>query len=318
MGELLGLASAGGKREAILPVGDAFDAGSIEPAWLLVWQGKLPIGDAAAAIEAWTKSGGIAVFFPPVAGDGGSFAGVTFGAVEEVGEGGGKVSRWDRAEGPLADTREGYALPLDRIEVAKRVEITGASGQVAGFEDDRAFIAQQVMGTGAAFWVAALPASDWSSFGDGRVLVPMLQRLADRGRARTEQAAAMSVGPVPAVASAAPWLRVDQAADGADPRETAGIYESGEKRIAVNAPPQERDPTLLDVESATGLLAPLAVASLSASGGRAGDLQSEAWRALLFLLLIGLIAEAWLVLPTDGKARPAKKVERAKELEPVA
>lgn len=256
---------------------------------LVIWQAAMPAGDVAARLMAFVEEGGVVVFFP--AGDG-AFGGMRWGGEEDSSA---RVARWDRRDGPLADTEEGIALPLGEMEVKKRRGIAGDGVAWASFADGAPFLTHRAVGKGQVVFCATLPAAPWSGLRAGPVIVPMIQRLLAMGGERLGVGNDVWAGELSDVSG---WSRVE---GGSDPRTQVGVYRNGARLMAVNRPPIEDDWERLEASAATGLLAPVEVRLFEERSGAGGRLQGEIWRALLVGMLVLLIAEAALILP--GRAR---------------
>jgi hypothetical protein len=224
--------------------------------------------------------------------------------------------RWNEEEGPLARSDEHFSLPLSQCLFARRQAITGQKNVLAGFEDGGAFLARQNAGKGEVYFCASLPRPDWSSLGDGPVLVPMLQRLLLAGGRRVQQVSSVACGELSALDQARQWVSVD-APGQKDIRWQAGVYRAGDRLMAVNRPGAEDDPETIESEQARKLFGDLPVQTWQEHQSGAGQLQGEIWRLFVFAMLLLLIAEGILILPAQppptDRSRPAPKAARREE-----
>jgi hypothetical protein len=285
---------------------------------LLVWQESLPSGALAQRLRAFVEQGGDVLFLPTGRSDAQRFEGLGWGEVESTDAAKPfHVGRWNEEEGPLAKSDEGLNLPLGQAVFLRRQLIAGAKNVLAAFDDGRPFLARQTLGRGEILFGASLPDNDWSSLGDGQVLVPMVQRLLQSGSRRLQQAASISCGELSVVDQAQRWEPVDS--KGAKEIQTqAGVYRSGTRLLAVNRPSDEDDPELLEGTEAKRLFSPLSVQMLQDRNSDRENLQGEIWRALVTLMLLFLIVEGWLMLPprpahpvsAPGSAGPGSEKER--------
>src|SRR5262249_33473489 len=159
---------------------------------------------------------------------------------------------------------------------------------LAAFEDGAPFLARQTLGRGEVFFCASLPDRDWSSLSEGPVLVPMMQRLLQRGSRRLQQALSVSCGELSAVDQTARWETVDSP-QAKEIRTQAGVYRSGERLLAVNRPPSEDDPEVLDGAEAKRLFGPVPTQLLQERRSATDALQGEIWRVFLFSMLLFLV-----------------------------
>lgn len=269
---------------------------------LIIWHGALPAGEAAARARAFAEDGGAVLFLPDAQPGEGEFAGARWGEIQTATNGQPfRVTKWERKEGPLADTEEGFALPADELVVQRRRALSGDAAATAAFADGQPLLARRTLGRGAIYFCATLPAPDWSNLGDGLVLVPMIHRLLQAGERRLNQEHLLVCGELGAADRSRPWTSLD--APGKDIRFDAGIYQSGERLVAVNRPPAEDEPDVLTAGKAQELFAGLPVQLLEQRGAAAESLQGEIWRLFLFGMLLFLLVESFLILP-EQSAKP--------------
>ena len=81
----------------------------------------------------------------------------------------------------------------------------------------------------------------------------------------------------------------------------AGIYQSGNRLAAVNPPSSEFEPATMTGEEVADLFdgQPFQM-FLETSGQNESNLQGEIWRVFLFLLLLFLLVESWLMMSGPG------------------
>lgn len=273
-------------------------AGGWENETLVVWQGPLPQGAVSDELRRWVQDGGMALFFPAGMADTNRFEGLGWGEIQQAADGKSfRVPKWDEDQGPLAKTDEGHSLPLTSTVFAKRQALVGGGNSLASFDDGSPFLVRQVLGRGEIYFCASLPDPAWSSLSDGPVLVPMTQRLLALGARRLQSDNAVICGELGVADQAKAWTRVE--GPGEDPRLRAGIYRSGDRWLAVNRSKLEDDWETVDGTAATALFGANAVRLWETKeGGAANPIQGEIWRLFLAGMLLFLLVEAWLVLPT--------------------
>lgn len=310
---LLELAISAGRRNA-KPLVDRFSASDLERAvWedntLLVWQDRLPTGAVAQRIRTFVAEGGCVLFLPPGTGDSQRLEGLGWGEVQAAtAERPYRIVRWNEEEGPLAKSDEGFSLPLAYTSFQRRQIILGPKNVLAAFEDGTPFLARQSLGRGEIYFCGSLPQGDWSSLGEGPVLVPMMQRLLQAGSRRLEQNFTIACGELSVVDQTRRWEPVD-APGSKEIRTQSGVYRSGERLLAVNRPKAEDDPEMLDAAEAERLFGPLSVQTLQERRSAVDKLQGEIWRVFLFGMLVFLVVEGVLILPAravegEGEAGP--------------
>ncbi|HVY71741.1 MAG TPA: hypothetical protein VHH73_17550, partial [Verrucomicrobiae bacterium] len=242
---------------------------------------------------------------PPGQPDAGRFDGVGWGDVQAAeGERGYKIVRWEEEDGPLARTDEGISLPLPQTVFLRRQVITGQKNSLAAFDDGVPFLARRNIGRGEAVFCASLPKRDWSSLAEGPVLVPMLQRMAQAGSRRLQSAATIACGELSAADRGRKWTPVDSS-EPKDILTRAGVYRSGERLLAVNRPVVEDEPEVIEESAARHLFGTLPLQTFQERQGQTNGLEGEVWRIFLFGMLILLVAEGFLILPSKAVETPA-------------
>lgn len=259
---------------------------------LVLWQRPLPQGTVAKALETYASDGGVVVFFPP--GEAGSFAGLGWGETQTTPDNQPyEVSQWDQKDGPLANTDEGLALPLDELAVRRRQGVAGDQTILASFKDGQPFLTRRSVGRGQILFCTTLPNAEWSALGDGSVLVPMLHRLFLVGSQRLYDGLAMRAGET---TTGQNWVSVDSA----QPKDfltQSGVYRSGTRLVAVNRPAEEDDQQRVEPSRIKALFGGATVRLFEERGKGQADLQSELWRLFLFCMIAFLVVEGALILP---------------------
>ena len=294
-----------------------------QPCGLVVWQGALPTGAPSALLRRFAAEGGSVLFLPPLTpaeqAAGNAFGELAWSAVQVAGLNQPfRVTFWEEQEGPLERTADGHSLPVAQLAILRRaaLHLPLADGReahwvtLASFMDGQPFLVRRTMGRGMFYACATLPAPDWSDLADGRVLVPMVQRMLEQGAVRyapTEQAICGEWQP----ASAGDiWTAVEPVGR-ADPLTQAGIYRCGRRWLALNRPASADVFEPLGAAQVRDLLPGVDVAvteeHVSAETGSATP--GEIWPLFVLLSLAFLLAEAWLTL--QDIAGVARKPEAA-------
>jgi hypothetical protein len=313
-------ASRDGEPAAFVSVAD-FASATLEGKSLLIWNATLPSGGDAERVKSFAEEGGVVIFFPPGQADPRQFNGVSWGDVQNAeGQEGFRILRWDENEGPLAKSDEHLSLPLAQTTFMRRQAISGQKNALAAFDDGAAFLTRQSTGKGEIFFCASSPDPAWSSLGEGPVLVPLLQRLLRVGGQRLQPVSTVACGELSAVDQAQTWVAID-ATQPKDIRSQAGVYQSGNRLLAVNRPASEDEPEIIDSDEARKLFGDLPVLSLQERHLETAQLQGEIWRVFVFAMLLFLLGEAILILPPRRPAQvnaggPAPK-ERQREAQLV-
>ncbi|MEN9575562.1 MAG: hypothetical protein RL514_3417 [Verrucomicrobiota bacterium] len=281
--------------EVLTPAAFAERTGS--DATLLIWHAPLPDAAGEKRLRGFIEEGGAVLFLPPGRTDTGKFLGFGWADAQPApADKPFKVAKWEQQEGPLAKTDEGLSLPLADLDITRRQPITGEPTALATFADGSPLLTRRALGKGQFFFCATVPHDDWSTLGDGPVLVPMLQRLLQTGARRLNQETMVACGELSALDRAKQWTSAD-GSTGKNIALNAGIYRAGERLLAVNRPSAEDDRALLEPAVAKKLLGTLPLQLLQERTARSDALQGEIWRIFLLGMLAFLFLEAWLVLP---------------------
>jgi hypothetical protein len=275
-----------------------FADANLEGRSLLVWQAPLPAGTDAERVQSFAASGGVVIFFPPGQADARQFNGMGWGSVQEAENADGfRILRWGEDEGPLAKSDEHISLPLGQTTFLRRQPIAGQKDTLAAFEDGTAFLVRRSLGKGEIYFCSSLPDPAWSGLGDGPVLVPMLQRMLQAGARRVQAVSSAACGELSLSDQILPWTSVDST-EHKDIATQAGVYRAGDRFLAVNRPLAEDEPELVDPDEARKLFGDLPVQMLQERHVETGQLQGEVWRIFLFVMLLFLLVEGILILPS--------------------
>jgi hypothetical protein len=309
---LLQLAASAGTRNAAEILAPAnLDRVPWEDNTLLVWQGALPTGASAQRLRGFVEEGGTVVFLPGGQSDPQRFEGLGWGEFQvSPPERPFRILRWNEEEGPLAKTDEGFSLPVSATVFQRRQNILGPKNVLAAFEDGTPFLARQPLGRGEVYFCGSLPLPEWSTLGEGPVLVPMLHRLLQSGSRRLQKEMSVNCGELSMVDQGRRWEAVDSSVT-KDIRTQAGVYRSGERLLAVNRPRVEDNSEVLEPAEATRLFGPLSLQMLQEKRTAADNLQGEVWRMFLFAMLLFLVVEGILILPARAPVQAGSRTVRS-------
>jgi hypothetical protein len=265
---------------------------------LVVWQDSLPEGEVARHLLTFLERGGTAIFFPPGNTDSRRFAGMGWGELEKATtDKPYRITRWEEKEGPLAKTEEGLSLPLSELTILHRQRMIGNQNALAVFADGQPFLARQAIGKGSLLACASLPRTDWSNLSTGTVLVPLMQRLMATGAQFLNQSGESFCGEWSPPAGSGPWKCVDST-DTRDPCFRSGVYRSGNQFLALNRPLSEDEKESMDIVAVKALFGDIPVQIFEEKPDHSSSLQSEIWRTFLIAMLVVMLLEGFLVMPT--------------------
>jgi Aerotolerance regulator N-terminal len=274
---------------------------------LLIWAAPAPSAEMEKRLEGWIENGGWLLAFPPGGEAGADPVGLRWSAAENAAHDAPfHVAVWDDLDGPLARTESGAPLPLARVEIARRqLPSAGDKDHVfASFADGRPFLVGGKRGAGRVFACATQPDKEWSSLGDGVVLLPMVQRLLALGAQRFSPPAMAIAGEWKPSDPQEIWTPMDPALR-RDWRCQAGIYHSGDQMIALNRPEIEDLPEVVERARLPDLLHGVKLTVMAgAMELKADSLQSEIWPAMIIVTMAFLCAE--MLLATSRALLPKR------------
>lgn len=280
---------------------------------LIVWQGAAPDEAVEKQLREFVESGGVLLAFPPGGDSASGPMGLTWTAAE-TGSEPFRIASWDELDGPLAKTDNGSSLRLANLEVTRRqLGRLGEAQHVFGvFSDGQPFLVGHRVGAGSVLACTTLPEKQWSTLGDGFVLLPMIQRLLVEGGARLAP---------PAIATAGEWKPEDgefwtPLADAQppedrrrDPRWSAGIFKHADRLIALNRPESEDAADITNGEVLQKLLPRVKLNVMTgALDLKADRLESEIWpmmivATMLFMCFEMLLATSKALIPRKPKPK---------------
>jgi hypothetical protein len=264
-------------------------------------------------MQSWVESGGVVFCLPPGGEGDTGLLGLNWSPVETAEKDAPfRVTAWDDLDGPLARTDSGAPLPLARLEIQKRqIPSAGETAHIYGsFADGRAFLVGRKVGAGYIFATATLPETEWSTFGEGLVMVPMVQRLLALGGQRLLPPALATVGEWKPTDVDELWTSVETDTR-RDWRWNAGVYQSSARKVALNRPANEDILETVERGRLNEMLRGVKLTVMAdAMALKADRLQSEIWPAMimiamLFMCVEMLLATSKAMLPAKAPAKPS-------------
>lgn len=277
----------------------------------VIWHGPVPREETEEKLKAFIEDGGLVLFLPDDTAHGTRrpFLGVSWGAMEmPPPDQYYHVKSWDRQRGFLRDGYDQTAIPAKRLRAVRRKPLLGTYRTLASWDDGTCALAQVRAGSGSALFLGTLPKYSWSNLADGHLLLPLLQRMADRGAERFSSAISLRVNDpaLPQSATDTP-VRMDDARGSrpsGSPADTAGVYRLGAQTYAVNRPWSEDNPDQITDEQIHQLLPEASISSMQ-STAETPSLVQEGWKLFLIIALGCLLLEAFLCLPKRTVKRPS-------------
>jgi hypothetical protein len=265
---------------------------------LLLWEAPLPEGEAARLVQSFLDRGGRVLFFPPRSPGDAAFLGTKWTAwvdgAQDI-----PVENWRGDQDLLAHTQSGTALPVGQLLIRRYCKMAGDSTPLATLRGGPALLARVTTNSGGAYFCTTTPAAGDSSLAtNGVVLYVMVQRGLAAGVEALESTRQLSAG-VAAGEDPAKWKRLagdDEAISTEFPLH-GGVYDSGERLLAVNRPVAEDLAPVLADDRVAGLFRGLDFARVDDQAGNIGSLIQEVWRMFLISMMAALVVEAGLCLP---------------------
>ncbi len=269
---------------------------------LLVWQAPLPEGDSAKRVEALADRGGSVLFLPPKSPNPARFAGISWTSWSDL-KPEGTVESWRGDAGLLANTQSGAALPVGSLKVRRACGISGERTPRATLRGGAPLLASSASRRGVWF-LATNPGPDSSSMAtEGVVLYVLLQRAMASGAASLGPTRQVSAGEPIVGEDPASWKRLAGPADGlsTDSPILPGVYQSGDRLLAINRPEAEDSAAVLADGKVEALFRGLDFSRVDDRAGSLGSLIQEVWRLFLAAMIVAMLAEAALCLPKAPK-----------------
>jgi hypothetical protein len=215
---------------------------------------------------------------------------------------------WSHDDGLLRDGTDGSPLPAGRLKAIRRQLPLGEAAPLARWDDGEPFLVRRVVDRGTAWFLGSLPDYAWSNLGDADVLLPLVQRAVTAGADRFDASYLAELGSDAARLSPGETrLRLDDAGSPDSSAHEAGVYQIGDRRIALNRPAAEDLPETVGREQLDASLEGTGHTLFEQAGQTADTttLSRDIWRAFLAAMLFFLLTEAALCLPKRTSERTA-------------
>lgn len=273
---------------------------------LVLWQAPLPQSDQQQPLLDFMNKGGVIAFFPPVNTDSTEFLDTQWGVLSKSAKG--KffiVPKWNRKDGPLRNGEDGTPIAVEKLKAIKRRGIVTQGSSLAQWQNNDTFLTRELHGKGAAYFVSTMPDYTWSNLGDADVILPLIQRLVQKGNSRFGSSFATTIGALPADVSIdkASRKRLDEATSSSplNAEYETGVYKFGERTLAVNIAPEETQADALSNEAIDKLFAGVPYTLFEKESKADSAFSQQLWQAFLVAMLIFMITEAILCLAQKRK-----------------
>ena len=280
-----------------------------EKTGLLIWQAALPQEVVAAQLEAFVNAGRVVMFFPPSQSGDVRLFGSRWGdwqtpKHQQVLN----ISWWRGDADLLAHVASGDALPLNELRTYRYRSFESLGTPLARFADDAPLLTRVATDRGAVYFCSTLPTAQFSSFQrEGVVFYVMLQRALEQGCRALAVASQRDAGPG-VLADRNQWelvASIDNSSLLSQRGLHAGVYRDGTYWTAVNRSRIEDSATAVPVEAVDALFDGVSYRRIDVDVGDTSALASELWRVFLIAMVVALLGEAVLSLPSrKAKATP--------------
>lgn len=277
-----------------------------ETTGLLIWKAALPRGAVAAQIAQFVDSGRVVMFFPPSQNTDEQLFGSHWGDWQTPGNQKVFSTAWWRGDTDLlAHVESGDALPLNELRTYRYRSFESPGTPLARFDDDAPMLTRVATDQGAVYFCSALPTAQFSSLErEGVIFYVILQRALENGCRAL--AVASQRDPTPDVLTdrnawelVAPKDNSDAPLHLSSQRGLhAGVYRDGAYWTAVNRSQIEDNATAVPIETVDALFDGMSYRRIDVDVGDTSALASELWRIFLLAMIVALLVEAVLSLPS--------------------
>ena len=285
-----------------------------EKTGLLIWQAALPEGVVASQLEAFVDTGRVVMFFPPSRIRDGQLFGARWGDWQTSKRQQALNISWWRGDADLlAHVASGDALPMNALRTYRYRSFESLGTPLARFDDDTPLLTRVATDRGAVYFCSTLPTAQFSSLErDGVTFYVMLQRALEQGCRALAVASQRDAGPG-VLADRNQWELVASMNDSSLLSQRglhAGVYRNGEYWAAVNRSRIEDSAAAVPVEAVDALFDGVSYRRIDVEVGDTSALASELWRAFLIAMVVALLGEAVLSLPSR-RAKTTPLIDRA-------
>jgi hypothetical protein len=265
---------------------------------LLIWQAPLPEGESAQAVRRFIDGGGQVIFLPPRTPGDQEFMSVRWQswAAQKSDT---PIETWRGDQDLLANTQSGAALPVGHLQIRRFCGLAGELTPLASLKGGGTLLARLPTNRGGVYFCAttADPA-DSSLAANGVVLYVLVQRALAAGGAALGQFRQLVAGDT-ANERPAEWRQLAGRLDAVSTeyQHQAGVYQSGDKLLAVNRSSREDLAAVLADDRVSDLFKGLDFTRVDDRAGHFSRLVEEVWRSFLVAMMVALLIEAALCLP---------------------
>jgi len=275
---------------------------------LIIWAAPFPGEEVQKMLKQFISEGGSIIFFPPETDDPTKLFGSIIWEKCEIRKEAEPLSvkEWDRRSGPFEDTASGESIALNELKIQKTRQLQGYGlNPIASCTDGKPLVSRLKLNGGNAYFCTTLPLQEWSTLGEGQVLVPMIQRILNEGGARLSKTVFSDCGGWD-IESMANDIKDTIPSENKNPRFNSGAYRSSDKVMVLNRPPSEDIQEYLGSSDLEEMMKGISFSTLHEKSGTDTNIATEIWKAFLVIMLLFLVSEAFLCLPISLKLKTKK------------
>lgn len=305
--QLLALAAAplkGQSQSAVIIDENQLQATLSDHCSLVIIQNSKLSENAEKTLLSFTERGGQVLLFPPLQEGSKVLNFIQASQVETAKKDQDfMVNTWDEFQGPLAKSRQGESLPVNKLYITSR-QTPSISGQVmASYKDGKPFLSRFGHGKGAVYYCSSGIERKWSDLYKGGVLLPMIDRLVNDGAKQYSSVVNESCR-YDASLDKIELLSGDEAA--AYKSLSSGVYKDNEKVLVLNRPDEEDEDSQISEDSLEVIFSGLDFSMFNQTGNDSQEtMQSELFSLFTILILLFLTVEGFMTL-----RKPHVEVER--------
>ena len=215
------------------------------------------------------------------------------------------VSWWRGDTDLLAHVESGDGLPLNELRTYRYRTFESPGTPLARFDDNAPLLTRVATDRGAVYFCSTLPTAQFSSLErEGVIFYVILQRALDHGCRALAVASQRDAG-LYVLADRDQWELVAPVDNSDAPLHLssqrglhAGVYRNGAYWTAVNRSQIEDSATAVAIETVDALFEGMSYRRIDVDVGDTSALASELWRIFLFAMIVALLVEAVLSLPS--------------------
>ena len=293
---------------------------------LLIWQAALPRGVVAEQIAQFVDTGRVVMFFPPRQNADEQLFASRWGNWQTPGNRGQRsaedsglsdnrqpavdshsfgISWWRGDTDLLAHVESGDALPLNELRAYRYRSFESPGTPLARFDDDAPLLTRVATDRGAVYFCSTLPTAQFSSLErKGIIFYVILQRALDQGCRALAVASQRDAGP-DVLTDRNQWELVAPVDNSDAPLYLSsqrglhsGVYQDGAYWTAVNRSQIEDSAAAVPVKTVDALFEGMSYRRIDIDVGDTSALASELWRIFLIAVIVALLVEAVLSLPS--------------------